>query len=805
MVLYTFILNRSCRTVNSCRSWFDRHLNAMPRHCERPVRAWIIALGAVIALCLVHHAQAQENGGSQRLLDQQPFDQITLNDSNKTVLTVELLDFPNRKVPLKPKPTDKFTVRLLDNPDEQYHIRWRDIEKITLFEQMLLEEGQQLLATGKFHEAFDYLLRLKKRYPKLDGLENTLQDFLYQEAKSYQRAHDYERAFVLLLQLEGRNALHPKLPAALGSATGKLVEEYVAKKNFPAARRMLNELATKFPDQPTVETWRTRLAGMAEEFVVTARRQLEQGDLPAAHTAIRRAVEIWPNAEETRTLYEEVHARYPLVSVGVRTASRTAQANSTLYDWAARRTRRLVSRPLAELQGFGAEGGRYASAYGELVQADLGLLLTIRLRQGAYWSDGKTPLTGYDVVRALRSMGTRASDSYEPQWARLAESISVRNVYEVDIQLRRAHVRPEALLTSALLTHWSVNASDAKLHTGPFAVVDAENNQTSYAATNKSASGPSKLVERLYSDTPSAIAALERGEIAILDRINPWDVGRVAALAQLKVQPYAVPTIHCLIPNPNRPVPSSRSFRRALTYGIDRQRILRQRLLRQREVPGSMVVSGPFVRGAASDDPRGYAYNPQIEPREFDPRMALTLATVGLSEASASMIRKEQEPPKKFTLSIGHAPTEIATVACEEIAHYVQLLGVDVELHALESGISRAALENYDFLYAELALWEPTSDLWRLLGPGGIASGASSYVALALRQLEDADNWPAARQRLFELHRLIHDDVSVVPLWQLTDYFAYHNSVKGIGTDPVALYQQIDRWKVSPWYPSDVE
>jgi len=769
------------------------------------MRAGKIALACITVLCLVDCCGAQENAGKKRLLDQRPFDRITLNDPKKTVLDVELLDFPNRKIPLNPKPTDQITVRLFDKLDEKYKVRWRDIEKITLFEQMLLEEARGFVTAGKFNAAFDYLLRLKKRYPQLEGLEDTLQDFLFREAKEYQEKQDYERAFVLLLQLESRSAQNPKLPAALGSVTGKLVEQYIAKQDYPSARRMINELASKFPDQPTVANWRKRLAEQSAALAVTAGEQLKRGDLSTARETVRRAIEIWPNDKETRRLYEEIHARYPFVPVGVSAAFHAAPYVAWLYDWAVRRTRRLVSRPLAELRGFGTEGGRYVSAYGIFDQADLGLLLTLRLRPGNYWSDGKTLLTGYDVVRTLRAMSDRQSSTFEPQWGRLVESISVRDVYDVDIRLRRAHVRPEALLTSASLTHWSANASDANLLSGPFTVVKVEEKRTIYAVTNEPTSGPSKLAERLYPNAATAIAALERGEVAILDRINPWDVGRIAALAQLHVQPYAVPTIHCLIPNPNRPLPSSRSFRRALTYGIDRQRILKQHLLRNRDVPESMVISGPFVRGASSDDPRGYAYNPRIEPREFDPRMALTLATVGISEASSAMTRKEQQPPEKFTLRIAHAPTEIATKACEEIARYVQLLGVDVELHALESDIDRSALGKYDFLYAELALWEPTSDLWRLLGPGGLATGASSYVGLALRQLEDADNWPAARRRLFELHRLIHDDVSVVPLWQLTEYFAYHDRVQGIGNAPVTLYQQMHQWKVAPWYPTDVE
>ncbi len=748
---------------------------------------------------------AQENEGESRLLDQRPFDVITLSDAEETVLKVEPLEFPGRKVPLNPKPTDQFSVRLFDNANQEYRIRWRDVEEIKLFEQLLLEEAQQLVASGEFNAAFDYLLRLKKLYPELAGLEATLQDFLYEEAKKYQREQNYERAFVLLLQLENRSPTNPRLPGALGAATGKLVEQYVDKENYPAARRLLNELASRFPDQQTVVTWRGRLAEIADKHVTTARQQVERGDLSEAQKSVLRAVEIWPTSTETRTLYEELYTRYPFVPVGVHCVSKSAPSTAWLYDWAARRTRNLTSRPLASLQGFGAEGGIYTSDYGELVQADLGLLLSIRLKAGILWSDGTTPLTGYDVVRNLNNLASPSSSNYDAQWGRLIDLISVRDVYNVDLRLRRAHVRPESLLTSASLSHWSAESSDAPLLTGPYALVESEDDQNVYTSTNEGSSVPSKIVEQYYPNSKLALTALERGEVAILDRINPWDVARVSALDQIQTEPYAVPTIHCLIPNSDQPLSSSRSFRRALTYGIDRQRILTQRLLRDRASASSLVISAPLVRGSASDDPRGYAYNPRIEPRDFDPRMALTLATVGISEASAALKKKGEEPPQKFTIRIAHAPTEVATVACEELARYVQLLGVDVELHAIESEINRGTVDKYDFVYAELALWEPISDLWRLLGPGGIAPGASSYVALALRQLEDADNWPAARQRLFELHRLMHDDVSVVPLWQLVDYFAYHERVEGIGTSPVALYQNINQWNVAPWYPSDVE
>jgi len=45
------------------------------------------------------------------------------------------------------------------------------------------------------------------------------------------------------------------------------------------------------------------------------------------------------------------------------------------------------------------------------------------------------------------------------------------------------------------------------------------------------------------------------------------------------------------------------------------------------------------------------------------------------------------------------------------------------------------------------------------------------------------------------VHRVAYDDVSVVPLWQLTEYVAYHKSLRGVGARPATLYQRVEQWQ----------
>jgi len=57
---------------------------------------------------------AQAASADLPLYEQEPFDRITLNEANDgTVLDVEPLDLPDRRLPEKPKSTDKLRVHLL--------------------------------------------------------------------------------------------------------------------------------------------------------------------------------------------------------------------------------------------------------------------------------------------------------------------------------------------------------------------------------------------------------------------------------------------------------------------------------------------------------------------------------------------------------------------------------------------------------------------------------------------------------------------------------------------------------------------
>ena len=104
----------------------------------------------------------------------------------------------------------------------------------------------------------------------------------------------------------------------------------------------------------------------------------------------------------------------------------------------------------------------------------------------------------------------------------------------------------------------------------------------------------------------------------------------------------------------------------------------------------------------------------------------------------------------------------------------------------------------YDVLYAELIMREPLVDAASVFGPAGLAPTADPFLSLALRRLDEAANWKEARDTLHELHRLLYEDVTLLPLFQMIDYFVYQTGLTGLQDRPIAFYQNVERWRVVP-------
>ncbi len=762
-------------------------------------RSWgrLRLLAAWIAL-LAWPAAGQEQ---RPLYEQRPFDRITLDATNDNrVLDVLPLNkqFPNRKLPEKLPESGRLIVEPINEPGTQYECLWRVITKIELFEQLLLNEVNGLVAAGRFEDAYQYFVHLENERPDLPGLRNAYDNYLFEEAKALQIAGKFDGALARLRELHERTPQWPRLDQALTGATAKLVEKEVNAQRYWIARDYLDSLARVSPDNQVVATWRDHLQKLAEKELADARLAIEEKRMREAQRYIRQVAAIWPELPGAPELRAELASLYPRYVVAVQTPA-TVHQSGRLHDWASRRTGRLVERTLLEFVGAGVEGGKYICPVGEMKVEDLGRLLEFRLRPDIPVADNSTVLTGYDLSRQLLRMADPADSEGTPLWSSLFESVSVSNVFTTVVRLKRPFVLPQALLQTPVSTgEISFGGAKTSRSIGPYLVKPPEGEEAVFL-TNTSYFGggesrPKEIVERQFASGDDMFSAMRRGDVDVVDRVNLWELEKFRALPGVDVKRYAAPLVHCLIPNPKGKLTSRRAYRRALAYGIHRQAIFNI-LVGRGDIPGCQLISGPFSAGVTSGDPLNYGYDKSIEPRTYEPHLAVALAEVAFQEFVEAEKKKGATVKQAPVTLLAHPPTEMARIAATQIQRQLKVLGIQVALKEMGPELPDRIPDDVDLLYAELAMWEPIVDAERLLGDGGLMAEASPYMRQALLQLRQSVDWPTVGRRLREIHELANSEVTVIPLWQLSDYFAHVHNLEGLGDSPVTLYQYVEEWR----------
>jgi hypothetical protein len=766
-------------------------------------RAWAaLVTWLLAALACGGSAAIGQEPLKQRLIDVAPFDRMTLDKANENkVLVIRPVALPGRVVPEKPKPTEKLRIFILDEAQE-YEVAWQNIEKLELYEQMVLAEAGQLVAQGKFDEAYDYFVFLLDHYPNTPGLKQAQQTYLYLSSGAAFRQQKYDEALALVEELLAQNPAYraagnsPALLTVLGSIADKVLAGYVEKQEYRTARTLLNRLAKdhQADAEPFVQRWRTQLTEQAAGLRDKARGHLAAKEFVEANDACAEMLEVWPEVTGGAELAAELARLYPLVRVAVEHPALQFDVRS-VQNPAARRAGRLVERRLLEFSGPGPEGGQYLCPLGTVEQSDDGLSLIFKLRQATIGE-----LSGYDLAQRLLDWTRPDDPGFQPAWARTLAAVRVSGVSEVTADLKSPHVLAKSLLQVSYQPVASVGAAGVKGN-GPFFLLSRDEALARFTANDRyflvQPGQPAEVVERLYDDPQRAIAALKRGEVDVLDRVFPGDIPALAADPSLAVAPCSVPTTHLVVFKTRHPFLTNRQFRRALAYASNCEQVLSQGILDGKSPPGFRLISGPFPAPTGGQAP-AYAYDQEIEPRGYDPRLALTLKIIAQAEVKAAHERLKQQVPALAPFTLGHPADEASRIACRALAKGWKAVGVECKLTEFPPGVFDDEKGGCDATYVQAAIWEPVVDIARLLGPEGIAPTDNAFIQLALRQIEQATNWQDARQRFRQLHRLIHEDVTVLPLWQTMDHYAYRKSLQGLAEPRATLYQTVEQWQVAP-------
>jgi peptide/nickel transport system substrate-binding protein len=812
----------------------------------RPLAAAAVALGIILGAWGLPRIglgrQAPTAPGEPiDLLKTMPFDRITLVDN--TVLNVEPLaprplppfdpkkerarakkleekDKPpeegnivlpgERKKAAEPKPDEaeqisQINIHTLEGEVRDFRVKRIDIKRIDYFEDFLMAEGERLVRARQFAKAFEYYLAVQLRNPKWRGLDERVNRLLFEEGSEALRDNDGERGLRLLGELFVRKSDYPALADKLATAYGERINKAFDLGLFARGRQILHELEQFTRDHPVVKATRERFIAKAQGLMDKAAKAQGGERVDALYESLR----VWPELPGAAAAFNSAFTALPTLDVAV------ADLPRPLAPWirspAGERTSRLVYLPVLAADSEAANRGTLP---GQLVagldKANLGRRLDIRLREGVTWSDGSRPVTSIDIVRSLSDRTDPRSPAFNARWADLLERVQATDESQVEVHLRRAVLKSERWLLGpvgpahAAWDGWVTTEQGRQpIGDGPFRWESGTNERAYYVAsrsdgeTGASPARVRRIREIRHPSAAAALAAFLRGDVTMIEHVPPDRVEGLSKSSELRVGHLELPSLHRIALDGRNPVLRNRQLRRGLSYAIDRKTLLEEILLHHAADEVNAVSDGPFAKGS-------YADAPGVKPLGYDPLLSKMLIAAAHKELGGQ--------PLKLTFEYPATPEAQAVVP--KIAESFRRVGVEIDtLERPESQLEEElrAGRRFDLAYRATRCAEPIYDAGPLLCPGydappdsgGLGAVASPRTLELLLRLERSTDMPSANGLVVAIDRESHDELPVLPLWQLQDYFAWRPRLKGPVESSALLYQGIDAWEIEPWFAKD--
>ena len=634
------------------------------------------------------------------------------------------------------------------------------------------------------------------------------------------------------------------------------------KKRFDAGelsgvRAVLDAVERKYGDDilQLKTEWNERLDEQHRRFLAETRKAFAERDIKSSHKFARKAIYAKPDSDEGIKLLEQVIKTFPLVQVGVSQTALAGGDPTRIEHWGARRIGRLTQRTVIEFAGLSDEGGLYNFLNGTMVRMDEdGFEYQFKISNEDL-PFGVPPLTAYQLSQQLLDRANAESPQYFEPWAKIAGPIEIADPNTVTVQLRVPFIRPEALLQMP----YEPETENGSVQNGPYTVTQEDDQITAFSPNPnypaKTGVQYPEVVEVKFANQSDSVEALLRGDIDVVDRVPLQYVRKLSLDPEIEVQKYIVPTMHMLVPNvqrdsgfwtpdtpyekgqivrisqtrltfkcatsgisgeqePDRPgtdgsiewVADTRgfmtnlNFRSSLMRAIDRQSILANTISGGREISGCEVVNGPFPVGTEYNDQNAYAYDPSVPKVGFDRILSMTLTEVVRGQMLDSLRAKKIKGPaiEVPPITLAFPAGERTRSVCQAIQAMWAQINVKSVLRELPPGQIVPDDNDYDFLYLEMTINEPLTDIEKLFGAAGIAKEISPPVRQLAQKVGYATSWQLASRQLRQIHRQSLNGLSVVPLFQVQEYYAYRKNVTNIGRNLVSLYENIDRWKVNP-------
>lgn len=457
-----------------------------------------------------------------------------------------------------------------------------------------------------------------------------------------------------------------------------------------------------------------------------------------------------------------------------------------------------------------------------------GLVYTFYLRESVRWQDGE-PFTADDVVFTLsvlqspdfpglsylsdlwRSVDVKKLDRYTVQF-------TLHGPYAPFLDYTTIGLLPEHLLKDVPVADLDQHSFNyAPVGTGLFQVEELTEEHV-VLSTNRyhrlwEQTQLDRIELRFYPTYRDILAAYEAGEVMGVSRVQPEDVERVRANPDLKVLSARLSGYSLIFLNlrsPDVPFFQDWRVRQALLYALDRQALIDSALGGH-----GIVIHSPIM-------PQSWAYDPEVQKYQYDPRQARMLleragwvypesSQVVLSDVSLpeARVRMKKGVPLEFSLLTNDIPDRV--VLAYAIASQWEAIGVHVHVRVVSASELTQRHLGPRMFDAVLSQWHslpPDPDPYPVWHSTQAEEGGQNYGGFDNRDVDEAIE--VARQLTDRVERAVlyhqfqdiySEQVPALLLYQSVYTFCVDREVRNVQIAPMldasGRFRNVTDWEIS--------